>query len=54
LKATNLALLATGRDTGRAEALLDEMIGESRKLVVQHLSLVGTPFRATGKHESTL
>ena len=32
LKATNLALLATDRDTERAEALLNEMISEARRL----------------------
>ena len=36
VKATNLALFTTDRDTERAEALLDEMIGETRKLVEQH------------------
>ena len=36
LKATNLALLATDRDTQQAEALINEMIGEARKLVEQH------------------
>jgi hypothetical protein len=36
VKATNLALLATDRDTERAEALINEMIGEARKLVEQH------------------
>ena len=36
MKATNLALLATDRDTERAEALINEMIGEARKLVEQH------------------
>jgi hypothetical protein len=32
----NLALLATDRDTERAAALVNEMIGETRKLVEQH------------------
>ena len=36
VKATNLALLATDRNTERAEALINEMIGEARKLVEQH------------------
>ena len=36
VKATNLALLATDRDTERAEALINKMIGETRKLVEQH------------------
>jgi hypothetical protein len=36
VKATNLALLATDRDTERAEALINKMIGEARKLVEQH------------------
>jgi hypothetical protein len=36
VKATNLALLATDRDTEHAEALINEMIGEARKLVEQH------------------
>ena len=36
VKATNLALLATDRDTEHAEALINEIIGESRKLVEQH------------------
>jgi hypothetical protein len=36
VKATNLALLATDRNTERAEALLNKMIGEARKLVEQH------------------
>jgi ATP-dependent Zn protease len=36
VKATNLALLATDRDIERAEALINEMIGEARKLVEQH------------------
>jgi len=38
VKATNLALLATDRDTVHAEALINEMIGEARKLVEQHRS----------------
>jgi hypothetical protein len=38
LKATNLALLATDRDTERAEALINDMIGEARKLVECHWS----------------
>ena len=37
-RATDLALLATDRDTERAEALISEMIGEARKLVEQHWS----------------
>ena len=36
MKATNLALLATDRDAEHAEALINEMIGEARKLVEQH------------------
>ena len=36
VKATNLALLATDRDTQQAEALIIEMIDEARKLVEQH------------------
>ena len=36
VKATNLALLATNGDTEHAEALIDEMIDEARKLVEQH------------------
>ena len=36
VKAKNLALLATDRDTERAEALINEMGGEARKLVEQH------------------
>ena len=36
VKATNLALLATDRDTERAEALINQMIGETRELVEQH------------------
>jgi hypothetical protein len=36
VKATNLALLATDRDTARAEALINEMIGEAAKFVEQH------------------
>jgi Peptidase family M41 len=36
VKATNLALLATDRDTERAEMLINEMIQETRKLVEQH------------------
>ena len=28
--------MATDRDTGRAEALMNEVIGEARKLVEQH------------------
>ena len=38
VKATNLALLATNRDTERAEALINDMIGEARKLVERHWS----------------
>ena len=38
VKATNLALLATDRDTERAEALVNEMIGEARKLVERALA----------------
>ena len=36
VKATNLALLASDRDTERAEVLVNEMIGEARKLVEQY------------------
>ena len=36
VKATNLALSATDRDAERAEVLINEMIGEARKLVEQH------------------
>jgi hypothetical protein len=36
VKATNLALLATDRNAERAVALVNEMIGEARKLVEQH------------------
>ena len=36
VKATNLALLATDRDTERTETLINEMIQETRKLVEQH------------------
>ncbi len=36
VKATNIALLATDRDTERTEALINEMIGETRKLVEHH------------------
>ena len=36
VKATKLALLATDRDTERAEALLNEMVGEARKLVEKY------------------
>jgi hypothetical protein len=36
VKATNLALLATDRDTGHAEALVNEMIREASDLVEQH------------------
>src|SRR6478609_7438530 len=36
VKVTNLALLATDRDTEHAEALINEIIGETRKLVEQH------------------
>jgi Peptidase family M41 len=36
VKATNLALLASDRDTERAEALINEMIHETRMLVGQH------------------
>ena len=35
MKATNLALLATNRDTEHAEALINEVMGEARKLVEQ-------------------
>jgi len=38
VKAANLALLATGGDTQQAEALINEMIGEARKLVKRHWS----------------
>ncbi|MGO8843150.1 MAG: hypothetical protein ACLQF1_19110, partial [Methyloceanibacter sp.] len=38
VKATNLALLATDRDTERAETLINEMIQETRKLVEQSLA----------------
>jgi hypothetical protein len=34
--ATNIAFLATNSDTKRAEALINAMIGETRKLVEQH------------------
>jgi len=36
VKAIGIALLATDRDTERAEALINKMIGEARKLVEQH------------------
>jgi hypothetical protein len=36
VKAMNFALLATDRDTEHAEALINEIIGETRKLVEQH------------------
>jgi len=36
VKATNIALLATDRDTDRAHALINKMISETRKLVEQH------------------
>jgi len=36
VKATNLALLATDRDTVRAETLVNEMMCETRQLVDQH------------------
>ena len=36
VKAKNLALLATDGDTERAEALINEMIAETHKLVEQH------------------
>jgi len=36
VKAMNLALLATDHDTEQAEALINEVIGEARKLVEQH------------------
>ena len=36
VKATNLALLATDRNAERAAALVNEMIGEARKLVEHH------------------
>jgi catechol 2,3-dioxygenase len=36
VKETNLARLATDRDTERAEALLTEMVGEARKLVEKY------------------
>ena len=36
VRATNIALLATANDTERAEVLINEMIGETRKLVEQH------------------
>jgi hypothetical protein len=35
-RATDLALLATDRDTERAEALVNEMIGRTRELVEQY------------------
>jgi Peptidase family M41 len=38
VKATNLALLATDRDNEQAEALINEVIGEARKLVECHWS----------------
>lgn len=41
VKATNLALLATDRDTERAEALINKMIVEARKLVEQHWPDIG-------------
>jgi len=36
VKAIGIALLATDRDTERAEALINKKIGEARKLVEQH------------------
>ena len=36
VKATNLALLTTDRDCERAEALINEMIRETRKLIKEH------------------
>jgi hypothetical protein len=36
MKATNLALLATDRDTERANALINEMIDDAGTLVEQH------------------
>jgi hypothetical protein len=36
VKATNLALLATDRNAEHAAALVNEMIGETRKLVEHH------------------
>ena len=36
VKATNLAQLAPDRDTKRAEAVINEVIGAARKLVEQH------------------
>ena len=36
VEATKIALLATNRDSERAEALINKMIGETRKLVEQH------------------
>ncbi|MFZ0398350.1 MAG: hypothetical protein WAM06_09995 [Methyloceanibacter sp.] len=36
VKVTNIALLATDRDTEHAEALINEMIGEASDLVEQH------------------
>ena len=36
VKVTNLALLATDRDTEHAEALINEMIGEASDLVERH------------------
>ncbi len=36
VKATNLALLATDRNGERAAALVNEMIGETRKLIEHH------------------
>jgi Peptidase family M41 len=38
VNAINLALLATDRDTERAEALINDVIGETRKLVERHWS----------------
>jgi hypothetical protein len=38
VKATDIALLATDRDTERAQALINEIISETRKLVEQHWS----------------
>ena len=41
VKATNLALLASDGDTEHAEGLLNEAIGEARKLVEQHWPDIG-------------
>ena len=38
VRATNLALSATDRDAERAEALINQVIGETRELVEEHWS----------------